>query len=172
VPNAGDLVAMETYSLTYVSKLVSAPITDCGFVELLDRSRRRNAVLHVTGMLLKLDDHFLQLLEGREADVRQLFRRISCDARHQILGIIEEAPAPHRLFADWPMGFRDLNRVSSIGGAEAPRGRSLAGADLTCNPQLCHDLLSKMHSIMCFAPRTFSPTAQRNGNHQNQPAPR
>jgi hypothetical protein len=143
---------MDTYSQIYVSKLVAAPLSEYELVELLDRSRRRNACLHVTGILLKLDDYFLQLLEGREADVQQLFRRIADDRRHEILGVVGESAAPQRLFPDWPMGFRDLHRMVFTADGKSIRGDSLTGSDLLHNPQLCHRLLRELQAKMSFAP--------------------
>jgi hypothetical protein len=83
--------------------------------------------LDLTGLLLHKDDRFVQVLEGREQVVRQLFATIQQDARHQAINILFEGDIAQREFADWSMGFRELQDGDLLGlyGREKPLGRAL-----------------------------------------------
>lgn len=78
--------------------------------ELLKKSRAKNQKLNITGMLLYLDPFYIQVLEGEEAVVDQLFNTIKEDPNHQKVSIIYKKPIEERSFSDWSMGF---NKVSS-----------------------------------------------------------
>ena len=72
---------------------------------LLETSRRNNAALGVSGMLLYKDGNFLQVLEGREATVQGLAAKIRRDPRHRgIITLIEGFENEYQ-FPEWSMGF-------------------------------------------------------------------
>ena len=91
----------------YASSAVQ-PFEPAELRELLAQSRRNNAALGVSGMLLYKDGNFLQLLEGREAVVRELAARIARDPRHHQVTTLLEGFENEYQFPDWSMGFRDL----------------------------------------------------------------
>ena len=64
--------------LLYVS---STPrnITPATLDRILAASRANNALLGITGLLIYIDGGFLQILEGEERVVRELYMRISTD---------------------------------------------------------------------------------------------
>ena len=94
-------------SIVYVSSSVGMLSKD-ELVELLVRSREKNERLGITGMLLYKDGNFIQILEGPEEPVRELYRTIEADPRHRgIIRLLELHT--ERRFPDWSMGFRDLN---------------------------------------------------------------
>lgn len=95
------------FSTVYTSTS-SRPWERDELVSLLEESRRANAAIGVTGLLLYRDDAFMQVLEGEEETVRSLYHRIAVDPRHQDVANIWVAESPRRRFADWSMGFRDL----------------------------------------------------------------
>lgn len=95
------------FRLIYVStarNLMSKEV----LVDILAKAREKNARLGITGMLLYKDGNFLQLLEGEEDNVRALYDTISHDHRHFDSMIILDEPVQERMFADWTMGFHDL----------------------------------------------------------------
>jgi hypothetical protein len=96
------------FSLTYVSSAVK-PFSKSELRELLAKSRKNNSRLDVTGMLLYKDGNFMQTLEGEEQLVLSLSERIHADARHKGMMVLHQARSPERQFADWSMGFCDLN---------------------------------------------------------------
>jgi EAL domain-containing protein (putative c-di-GMP-specific phosphodiesterase class I) len=84
---------------------------------LLASSRSKNTAHNISGMLLHIEGSFLQVIEGQEADIDQLFETISADPRHgNITTIIRESIA-RRVFADWSMGFADV-KLAEIDAAD------------------------------------------------------
>ena len=71
----------------------------------------RNQELDITGLLLHREGSFFQVLEGEEDAVRQVFDKIQRDPRHERIKVLFEGPIEAREFADWRMGFVDLNGV-------------------------------------------------------------
>lgn len=95
-------------TLIYTS-VASQRLTDDALKALLQQARAANASRDVTGMLLYLDPYFIQVLEGEEPIVADLYERIRLDSRHQKVSLIYRKPIKQRLFGDWTMGF---NKVS------------------------------------------------------------
>jgi hypothetical protein len=73
--------------------------------DILTASRRNNAMLGITGLLLYIDGGFLQMLEGDERAVRELYGRISTDHRHCEMRLMLDREAGARAFPGWSMGF-------------------------------------------------------------------
>jgi hypothetical protein len=74
---------------------------------ILVAARRNNAAASVTGMLLYLDGGFLQILEGNDEAVEQIYRRICQDNRHWGASILLDHDT-ERAFTDWNMGYERL----------------------------------------------------------------
>ncbi len=74
---------------------------------ILEVSRRNNALLGLTGMLLYIEGGFLQVLEGDERAVRETYDRIRRDQRHWDTRILLDR-AEERAFAGWSMGFEHV----------------------------------------------------------------
>jgi hypothetical protein len=96
--------------LVYVSA-ATALFTDDDLVALLRQSRRDNASIDVTGMLLYAGGNFMQALEGDPTQVEALQERIGRDKRHHRVTTILRRPIEHRRFADWSMGFATIDSV-------------------------------------------------------------
>ena len=90
--------------LLYVS---SAPrnITPATLDRILAASRANNALLGITGLLIYIDGGFLQILEGDERVVRELYMRISTDRRHWETRLLLDREVTSRAFTGWCMGF-------------------------------------------------------------------
>ena len=73
--------------------------------QVLTASRRNNAMMGITGLLLFIDGGFLQILEGEERAVRELYARIANDPRHRNARLMLDREVPARAFPDWSMGF-------------------------------------------------------------------
>ncbi|MBA6293776.1 BLUF domain-containing protein [Colwellia sp. MB3u-70] len=99
----------ELIHLIYASKAyIDFSKHDIAF--LLEKARNKNKSLDVTGMLVSDSGSFLQVLEGEEKTINQLFSTISGDGRHgNIVKIISEV-IPERRFNDWTMGAASLSR--------------------------------------------------------------
>jgi len=98
------------FSLVYISR-VTQRFSPADLLALLTASREKNHRLRITGMLLYKDGNFMQLLEGEEAVVRELYATIASDPRHCNVTVISEETHPERLFPAWSMGFQDLAMV-------------------------------------------------------------
>lgn len=100
---------------------VSAARRDLGpdaYLKILATARRRNAQAGVSGMLLSIDQGFLQLLEGTPGSVAETLDRVMADDRQTNLRILYDQPALARSFSGWFMGFDDMRGYDpALGGA-------------------------------------------------------
>lgn len=71
--------------------------------QILHTARRNNVRDGITGALICRDDIYLQLLEGEEATVEALFRRIGPDDRHYQVSLLWSGPIAERMFPAWAM---------------------------------------------------------------------
>jgi hypothetical protein len=99
---------MQLYFVIYVS-IGSRDLGQEELLEILRVSRENNARDEITGLLLYKERRFLQILEGPEARVCATYGRISNDTRHHEPTILLEGETKQRDFADWSMGFHDLD---------------------------------------------------------------
>ena len=98
-----ELMDTCVYQLLYHSR-ATAQLGEAELPELLERARHYNAEHHITGLLLHSNGYFVQVLEGEETAVRDLFAKIQQDPRHQEVEMVRQGPGPRR-FAEWSMGF-------------------------------------------------------------------
>ena len=117
---------MGLYHLIYQSQAL-VPFAPAELTALLQWSRSHNREIHITGLLLHSPDgRFLQILEGEDADVRQLYyQHILPDPRHHQCRVLGEGSCAERSFADWNMGFRvaqadELHALLHNGALNAP----------------------------------------------------
>ena len=101
-------------SLIYVSSAVH-PFSDADLMALLKQSREKNARLDITGLLAYQDGSFIQVLEGLDDGVRQLFKTICADNRHRGVIRLVEFDLKQRDFPDWTMAFRNLDDPDTRG---------------------------------------------------------
>jgi hypothetical protein len=101
-------------------------------------------------MLLYKDGNFLQVLEGEEETVRNLYTKIGGDPRHHGLLTLIQGPLAERQFPDWSMGFRDLNSpdVQSMPGYTEFLNTPLTGAEFSADPTRCQKLLMTFKRTM------------------------
>lgn len=96
------------FYLVYASS-AARPFSEPDLSDLLATSRENNRRADITGMLLYKDGNFMQVLEGEEGAVRELYGKIGTDPRHKGEIILLQGVADGRQFPDWSMGFRDLD---------------------------------------------------------------
>jgi hypothetical protein len=105
------------FQLMYVST-EAWTLSNSELTAILDVSRANNRRLGVTGLLLHLDHSFLQILEGPESAVMDIFREIERDPRHLGLRMLVQQHVAERLFGGWSMGFdrwtRDAQRTAGM----------------------------------------------------------
>lgn len=86
--------------------------------EIFEVSRRKNGGLGLSGALLVWQDTFVQVLEGDEATVRELYGTIAADPRHAHVETLDAAVVSARAFGHWSMA-----HVSDDEGADLPAAR-------------------------------------------------
>jgi len=101
---------MSLLSLLY-SSAATYPMTDEDLVEILEQSRSYNQANEITGMLLYHNESFMQYLEGERDEVLSLYDHIAVDNRHTGVTLYFEREIEERNFADWSMGFTNLEKV-------------------------------------------------------------
>lgn len=73
----------------------------------------------ITGMLLAIEGHYLQFLEGKEKEVLALLEKIKSDTRHKDLVVWVMGFQDHRIFTEWSMGSwmlsnEELTKLSAL----------------------------------------------------------
>ena len=91
----------ELISVVYVSSAI-APFTDAELVDLLTKSRAKNTLAGITGMLVYKGGNFMQLIEGEAAAIDALIVRIG------------EGPAALRA-GDFAPAFHHRTGISIVG---------------------------------------------------------
>tara|TARA_R110002051_G_scaffold178594_1_gene248441 strand:+ start:9176 stop:9607 length:432 start_codon:yes stop_codon:yes gene_type:complete len=100
------------YELVYSSK--ANTITDkIAILDILNTAEKTNLKLDITGCLVYHKTTFVQILEGTEQDVRELYAKISKDERHRDVVILHEGNIAKRSFESWSMAFHNLNDQDS-----------------------------------------------------------
>lgn len=93
------------YYLIYVSS-ASPKLTPPDLETLLERARKRNTELGITGMLIHRSGNFIQYIEGERDKVKSLYATICADPRHSGAILIGEGEIKARQFGDWAMDLR------------------------------------------------------------------
>ena len=127
------------YYLIYRSQ-VAAQMSEDELRQLLEQSRNYNKTVNITGMLLYFEDKFLQLLEGDEAKVKELYNSIRGDSRHKNVITLKEGSAEKRLFPDWSMSFRAVSK-EEFANEPAYKSVSTPGSPGALDVVLLFDLL-------------------------------
>lgn len=119
--------------------------------EVFTAARRNNKRLGITGALMTSGDAFVQVLEGDERAVRDLYDRICGDQRHEQLSVLREEEVPERTFGRWAMAKVSLGDGPDIRlVSNATRGVIVAaGPDASTTPEQ-ETVLSAMREAIAF----------------------
>lgn len=98
------------YYLVYISSAVK-PMNYDELTALLRQCRDSNGKRNLTGMLLYQDQTFMQMLEGEKQVVEDVFDSIKTDSRHTGIHIVHSGEIDQRNFADWSMGFFNMDKA-------------------------------------------------------------
>jgi hypothetical protein len=104
---------MKLSQLVYVSD-ATVPMTADAVESIVKRCRHNNEERNITGLLIYSAGHFIQLLEGHQPVLANLFARISKDTRHHNVEQLHFAPAAERLFPKWRMGLLNLDATTEL----------------------------------------------------------
>ena len=104
LPARGRIVWKSVHQVIYRSKAAQL-LTEDEVARLVARARVYNEAHAITGVLLHSGPHFVQVLEGNQASVERLFRRVSHDSRHAGVSLLFNEAVPARQFPTWSMGY-------------------------------------------------------------------
>lgn len=77
-------------------------------MDIVEFSRIKNARLGVTGVLLYVKGNIVQVLEGEQPLVEELYNSIRKDPRHTDVRTVISQPISQRLFSHWYMGYETV----------------------------------------------------------------
>jgi hypothetical protein len=95
------------YCIVYVSTAYG--LQDSELELLLTKSREKNKQLEITGVLLYCNGSLLQVLEGEQDKILDLYAVIKADKRHKRVLTLFEGSIKDRTFASWSMGYKTLS---------------------------------------------------------------
>ncbi len=95
-------------TIIYKSKAIDS-FTREEIIRMLNRSKRRNKKHGVTGCIFYHNNHFIQLIEGEENEIHQLYDNIKEDDRHSQVELLLEKKSNERSMLDWSMAYYDLS---------------------------------------------------------------
>ena len=95
------------------SSVPSSSFSAARLGEIVGPARWSNKCNDVSGMLLYTGVHFLEILEGEESVLNEMWSRLELDDRHASLVRIGDEACNERRFADWKMGYADDLDVGS-----------------------------------------------------------
>jgi hypothetical protein len=101
------------FYIVYISTAVKSLNHD-DLSALLQQCRDSNRKLGITGILLYQQGTFMQMLEGDKQAVLDLYHRISRDPRHTAIHTVLEGDIEQRNFADWSMGFVNMDKTGEL----------------------------------------------------------
>jgi hypothetical protein len=95
--------------IIYVSERTD--VSNANLQKIIASSRKNNPQVEVTGCLVSGMNSYLQLLEGSDTSVDQLYLKISKDTRHANIKILNEENIENRLFTTWSMRLDPFNNL-------------------------------------------------------------
>ncbi|RTD84282.1 BLUF domain-containing protein [Variovorax atrisoli] len=118
--------------LVYVSKARGFRRAELN--DILQVSRARNERVGITGALCVLDGVYMQYLEGQDAAVEALYKRIEVDPRHQDVTVLDRTFIAARVFSDWAMALlsSDERIKAAMERHGLAKGQSLHEIDPAC----------------------------------------
>ena len=79
--------------------------------DIYDISQKNNSESGISGCLLIGSNSYLQLLEGPDSAVENLYSKIKMDSRHKKVKKLFEQHIEEKLFSSWSMKFAPFNNV-------------------------------------------------------------
>jgi len=101
------VVNQKVYQLIYRSKAQPSTLTT-QILEIINEAVASNNKVGITGCLVYDRGYFLQLLEGEEDLVYELYKKIKKDARHSNVEILSTGFTKNRIFESWDMGYIEM----------------------------------------------------------------
>lgn len=139
------------HHLIYMSTAAQT-MTDENLAQLLETARTQNARNNITGALVYGSDRFMQIIEGEEVVLADLYARLLADPRHTGVVKLADKEIMQRSFIGWSMAFQPISDsdFSSLAGYVAPNELDLRASNLSA----ADDLLLQMMKSFVFQPRS------------------
>ncbi len=101
------------FTICYVSS-AKPGITPDELEELFAITEKNNSASNITGLLLYQSGKFLQVLEGDEELLKNLFSIIEQDSRHNNIFVILKQKCEHRIFENYISRFSIVNSKEEL----------------------------------------------------------
>jgi len=101
------------YEMMYISKAVEG-VTKAEIKKIVEISVKNNKTKDITGMLVYRKNEFIQLLEGDQKAVLELYEKIAKDPRHESIFLIYKGEIKKRECPDWAMSYVDLDLPDNL----------------------------------------------------------
>ena len=137
-------------SLIYTST-ASFLFSEDDIKKILNTSRDWNNDHGLSGLLLYKDGNIIQVLEGDEKEVEDIFEKIAQDPRHREVTKLSQRPITEREFQGWHMGFVDIGNLSDeelAGYSDFLTDESFDKAFLQSSPTRASILLTNFRTVM------------------------
>jgi hypothetical protein len=103
---------MSCYQLIYTSR-PKVEVTESLVSEILSQALSRNYSLQLSGLLIYFHGMFMQLIEGEQIKVDELFDSIRHDPRHGDICVLLQKFSAQRCMPTWAMGLTMDNEFST-----------------------------------------------------------
>ena len=102
-------VKTQLKQVIYVSEI--SDLSSDSLTNIYDISQKNNSKSGISGCLLIGSNSYLQLLEGPDSAVENLYSKIQMDSRHKKVKKLFEQNIEEKLFSSWSMKFAPFNNV-------------------------------------------------------------
>ena len=102
-------VKTQLKQVIYVSEI--SDTSSDSLTNIYDISQKNNSKSGISGCLLIGSNSYLQLLEGPDSAVENLYSKIKVDSRHKKVKKLFEQNIEEKLFSSWSMKFAPFNNV-------------------------------------------------------------
>ncbi|AUD00866.1 BLUF domain-containing protein [Spirosoma pollinicola] len=96
------------YCIVYLSSFL---VHNDELLHIMHESKKNNRALGITGVLLYFNGSVIEVLEGKEENVKNAYETISRDSRHKHLIQLYANPVKKRYFPDWFMGYKTSTTI-------------------------------------------------------------
>lgn len=86
----------------------SQVLTNQDIENLLFQIREKNKRLAITGILLLIQGKFVQYIEGKSAEIDNVYNSIKRDSRHNDLLLLDSGEIESRQFKNWSMAYKKV----------------------------------------------------------------
>jgi hypothetical protein len=136
----------------FYCSLAKKDISKDDILSILSWSRQYNKKNDITGILLywKKTNQFMQVLEGKENILLNLYDKICKDNRHSLIKIIYQEGIMERGFKDWTMAFQGIDEIdtSSLDGFSEFSKLDFTTERTNISPSIAINLIQSFKSFL------------------------